>query len=42
MTRGFRDRLGGLGRFQNGLVRLYALVLAVGVAVLAVVFISTR
>jgi NADH-quinone oxidoreductase subunit L len=42
VTRGFRVGAGGLGRVQNGLVRSYALALASGVAVLAVVFISTR
>jgi NADH:ubiquinone oxidoreductase subunit 5 (subunit L)/multisubunit Na+/H+ antiporter MnhA subunit len=31
-----------LGRVQNGLVRSYALALAGGVAVLAVVFLATR
>jgi NADH-quinone oxidoreductase subunit L len=42
VTRGFRLGSGELGRVQNGLVRSYALAIASGVAVLAVVFISTR
>jgi NADH-quinone oxidoreductase subunit L len=42
VTRGFRVGSGELSRAQNGLVRLYALAIASGVAVLAVVFISTR
>jgi NADH-quinone oxidoreductase subunit L len=42
LTRGFRLGSAGLGRVQNGLVRAYALVLTMGIAVLAVVFISTR
>jgi NADH-quinone oxidoreductase subunit L len=42
LTRGFRVGSGELGRVQNGLVRSYALALASGVAILAVVFISTR
>ena len=42
VTRGFRLGAGGLGRVQNGLVRSYALALAGGVAILAVVFLSTR
>ena len=42
VTAGFRLGAGGLSRAQNGLVRAYALAIASGVAVLAVVFISTR
>ena len=42
LTRGFRLGSGGLGRVQNGLVRSYALAVAGGVAILAVVFIVTR
>ena len=42
LTRGFRLGSFELGRVQNGLVRSYALVLTSGIAVLAVVFISTR
>ncbi len=42
VTSGFRFGSGELGRFQNGLVRSYALAIASGVAVLAVVFLSTR
>jgi NADH-quinone oxidoreductase subunit L len=42
VTRGFRAGSGELGRVQNGLVRSYVLAVASGVAVLAVVFISTR
>ena len=42
LTRGFRLGSGGLGRVQNGLVRSYALAVASGVAILAVVFITTR
>ncbi|HWE81186.1 MAG TPA: NADH-quinone oxidoreductase subunit L [Gaiellaceae bacterium] len=42
LTRGFRLGSGELGRVQNGLVRSYALALASGVAILAVVFLSTR
>jgi NADH-quinone oxidoreductase subunit L len=42
VTRGFRVGSGELGRVQNGLVRSYALALASGIAVLAVVFLSTR
>jgi NADH-quinone oxidoreductase subunit L len=40
--RGFRLGSTELGRAQNGLVRSYALALAGGVAVLAVVFLSVR
>jgi NADH-quinone oxidoreductase subunit L len=39
---GFRFGAGELARVQNGLVRAYVLALASGVAVLALVFISTR
>jgi NADH-quinone oxidoreductase subunit L len=39
---GFRFGAGELARAQNGLVRAYVLALASGVAVLALVFISTR
>ena len=42
VTRGFRLGSGELGRVQNGLVRSYALALASGLAVLAVVFLATR
>ncbi len=42
VKRGFGLGAGELSRVQNGLVRLYALAIASGVAVLAVVFISTR
>ncbi len=42
LSRGFRLGSGELGRLQNGLVRSYALAIASGVAVLAVVFLSTR
>jgi NADH-quinone oxidoreductase subunit L len=42
VTRGFRLGSGELSRMQNGLVRSYALALASGIAVLAVVFLSTR
>jgi NADH-quinone oxidoreductase subunit L len=42
VTRGFRVGAGEVSRVQNGLVRFYALALASGVAVLAVVFLSTR
>ena len=42
ITQGFRFGSGEVAKAQNGLVRLYALVLASGVAVLAVVFIATR
>jgi NADH-quinone oxidoreductase subunit L len=42
VTRGFRLGAGEVSRAQNGLVRAYALALASGVAVLAVVFLSTR
>jgi NADH-quinone oxidoreductase subunit L len=42
VTRGFRLGAGEVSRAQNGLVRSYALALASGVAVLAVVFLSTR
>jgi NADH-quinone oxidoreductase subunit L len=42
VTRGFRFGAGEVSRAQNGLVRSYALALAAGVAVLAVVFLSTR
>jgi NADH-quinone oxidoreductase subunit L len=42
VTRGFRFGAGEVSRAQNGLVRVYALALASGVAVLAVVFLSTR
>jgi hypothetical protein len=42
VTRGFRFGAGEVSRAQNGLVRSYALALASGVAVLAVVFLSTR
>jgi hypothetical protein len=42
VTQGFRFGAGGVSRVQNGLVRSYVLALAAGVAVLAVVFLSTR
>jgi len=42
VTQGFRFGAGEVSRAQNGLVRSYALALAAGVAVLAVVFLSTR
>jgi NADH-quinone oxidoreductase subunit L len=42
VTRGFRVGSGEVSRVQNGLVRAYALALASGLAVLAVVFLSTR
>jgi NADH-quinone oxidoreductase subunit L len=42
VTRSFRFGAGEVSRVQNGLVRSYALALATGVAVLAVVFLSTR
>ena len=42
VVRGFRIGSGELSRAQNGLVRAYVLALASGVAVLAVVFLSTR
>ena len=42
VKRGFGLGAGELCRVQNGLVRSYALALASGVAVLAVVFLSTR
>jgi NADH-quinone oxidoreductase subunit L len=42
VTQGFRVGAGEVSRVQNGLVRSYALALATGVAVLAVVFLSTR
>jgi NADH:ubiquinone oxidoreductase subunit 5 (subunit L)/multisubunit Na+/H+ antiporter MnhA subunit len=42
VTRGFRVGSTGAGRLQNGLVRSYALALAGGIAVLAVVFLTTR
>ncbi len=42
LARGFRLGSGELGRAQNGLVRSYVLAVASGVAVLAVVFLSTR
>ena len=42
LTQGFRFGAGEVSRAQNGLVRSYALALASGVAVLAVVFLSTR
>ena len=42
VTRGFRIGSGELSRVQNGLVRSYALALAGGIAVLAVVFLATR
>jgi NADH-quinone oxidoreductase subunit L len=42
VTRSFRFGAGEVSRVQNGLVRSYALALAAGVAVLAVVFLSTR
>jgi NADH-quinone oxidoreductase subunit L len=42
VTRGLRLGSGGLGRVQNGLVRSYALVLTSGIAILAIVFISTK
>jgi NADH-quinone oxidoreductase subunit L len=42
ITQGFRLGSGEVSKAQNGLVRLYALALASGVAVLAVVFIATR
>jgi NADH-quinone oxidoreductase subunit L len=42
LTQGFRFGAGEVSRAQNGLVRSYALALASGVAVLAVVFLWTR
>jgi NADH-quinone oxidoreductase subunit L len=42
VTQGFRFGAGEVSRVQNGLVRSYVLALAAGVAVLAVVFLSTR
>jgi NADH-quinone oxidoreductase subunit L len=42
ITQGFRFGAGEVSRVQNGLVRSYALALASGVAVLAVVFLATR
>jgi NADH-quinone oxidoreductase subunit L len=42
VVRGFGLGATGLGRAQNGLVRSYALAIAGGVAVLAVVFLSVR
>src|SRR5262249_39406385 len=42
LTRGFRPGSGEVGRAQNGLARAYGLALAGGVAILAVVFLSTR
>ncbi len=42
VTSGFRLGSGELGRAQNGLVRTYALAIASGVAVLALVFLTTR
>jgi NADH-quinone oxidoreductase subunit L len=42
VTQGFRFGAGEVSRAQNGLVRSYALAVAAGVAVLAVVFLSTR
>ena len=42
VTRSFGFGSRGLGRVQNGLVRSYALALASGLAILAVVFLSAR
>jgi NADH-quinone oxidoreductase subunit L len=42
VTSSLRGGSGELGRLQNGLVRSYVLAVASGVAILAVVFISTR
>ena len=42
LRQGFRFGAGEVSRAQNGLVRSYALALASGVSVLAVVFLSTR
>jgi NADH-quinone oxidoreductase subunit L len=42
VTRGFRFGAGEVSRAQNGLVRSYALALASGVGVLAIVFLTTR
>ena len=42
LSRGLRLGAGELGRAQNGLVRSYVLAIASGVALLAVVFLSTR
>ncbi len=42
ITQGFRFGSGEVAKAQNGLVRLYALALASGVAILAVVFIASR
>jgi NADH:ubiquinone oxidoreductase subunit 5 (subunit L)/multisubunit Na+/H+ antiporter MnhA subunit len=42
LTRGFRLGSRELGTVQNGLVRSYALALATGVAILALVFITYR
>lgn len=42
ITQGFRFGAGEVSRVQNGLVRSYVLALAAGVAVLAIVFLTTR
>jgi NADH-quinone oxidoreductase subunit L len=42
ITQGFRFGAGETAKVQNGLVRFYALALASGIAVLAVVFIAAR
>jgi len=42
VTGGLRESSGELGRIQNGLVRSYVLAITSGVAILAVVFITTR
>src|SRR5205085_5572612 len=42
LSRGFGFGGAGVARAQNGLVRAYALALAGGLAVLAVVFLSSR
>jgi NADH:ubiquinone oxidoreductase subunit 5 (subunit L)/multisubunit Na+/H+ antiporter MnhA subunit len=42
ITQGFRFGSGEVSKVQNGLVRVYVLALASGVAVLAVVFIASR
>jgi len=42
VTRGFRVGSGELSRVQNGLVRSYVLALAMGLVVLAVVFLAVR
>jgi NADH:ubiquinone oxidoreductase subunit 5 (subunit L)/multisubunit Na+/H+ antiporter MnhA subunit len=42
LTGGLRESSGELGRMQNGLVRSYVLAITSGVALLAVVFLSTR